>query len=156
MFCVSRIYDIDLKIKSSRFMRQLSPDEQKAVINAFSNPEQTQAQGIRLAGQKFFTLQADPERVYGKKAVCSSVRLGSSLALIMHICTASFTIHTSPSPTIAYASRHITLVTIQADGCVIVKTIQAVLVTEYAAPTQAGEATTVVEGLADYLKSVGY
>ena len=36
------------------------------------------------------------------------------------------------------------------------KTKQAVLVTEYVAPTQAGEATTVVEKLADYLKSVGY
>lgn len=38
----------------------------------------------------------------------------------------------------------------------LVKTNQAVLVTEYAAPVQAGEATTVVEKLADYLKSVNY
>lgn len=44
----------------------------------------------------------------------------------------------------------------QADGCVLVKTTQAVLVAEYVAPTQAGEATTIVEGLADYLKSVNY
>ena len=45
---------------------------------------------------------------------------------------------------------------IQADGCVLVKTKQAVLVTEYAAPIQAGESTAIVEKLADYLKSVGY
>ena len=44
----------------------------------------------------------------------------------------------------------------QADGCVIVKTKQAIIVAEYTAPTQAGEATKVVEGLGDYLTSVGY
>jgi profilin len=47
-------------------------------------------------------------------------------------------------------------VILQADGCVLVKTKQAILVAEYVAPIQAGEATTVVEGLADYLISVGY
>jgi profilin len=47
-------------------------------------------------------------------------------------------------------------VTFQGDGAVLVKTKQAVLVAEYAAPVQAGEATPVVEGLADYLISVGY
>jgi profilin len=44
----------------------------------------------------------------------------------------------------------------QADGCVLVKTKQAVLVAEYVAPVQAPEATPVVEGLADYLISVQY
>ena len=44
----------------------------------------------------------------------------------------------------------------QADGCVLVKTKQAVLVAEYVAPVQQPEAVVVVEGLADYLKSVGY
>ena len=45
---------------------------------------------------------------------------------------------------------------IQADGCVLVKTKQAILVAEYRAPLQAAECTPVVEGLADYLISVGY
>lgn len=36
------------------------------------------------------------------------------------------------------------------------KTKQGILVAEYAAPVQAGEATPVVEGLADYLIGVGY
>ena len=44
----------------------------------------------------------------------------------------------------------------QASGAIIVRTKQAVLVAEYQAPVQAPEATPVVEGLADYLISVGY
>lgn len=36
------------------------------------------------------------------------------------------------------------------------KTKQAILVAEYAAPVQGPEATTVVERLADYLISVGF
>ncbi|KAI0360772.1 Profilin/allergen [Trametes cingulata] len=90
---------------------QLSADEQKAIVNAFNKPEDALAHGVRLAGQKFFTLRADDRSIYGKK---------------------------------------------QADGCIIVKTKQAVLVAEYAAPIQAAEATPVVEGLADYLIGVGY
>ncbi|EPT04760.1 hypothetical protein FOMPIDRAFT_1021623 [Fomitopsis schrenkii] len=89
----------------------LSAQEQKDIVNAFNNPAAAQASGIRLAGQKFFTLQATDRSIYGKKA---------------------------------------------ADGCVLVKTKQAVLVTEYSAPIQAPEATPVVESLADYLIGVGY
>ncbi|KAH7915516.1 profilin [Hygrophoropsis aurantiaca] len=44
----------------------------------------------------------------------------------------------------------------QADGCVLVKTKQAVLVAEYIAPNQAQEATPPVEKLADYLISIEY
>ncbi|TRM57411.1 profilin [Schizophyllum amplum] len=89
----------------------LSAEEQKAVIAAFADPVTAQSQGLRLAGQKFFTLSANDRSIYLKKA---------------------------------------------ADGAVIVKTKQAILVTEYAAPIQAPEATPIVEGLADYLISVGY
>ncbi|KAH9945559.1 profilin [Amylocystis lapponica] len=89
----------------------LSADEQKAAVAAFTDPAGAQASGIRLGGQKFFTLQANERSLYGKKA---------------------------------------------ADGCVLVKTKQAVLVTEYTAPIQAAEATPVVESLADYLINVGY
>ncbi|KAI0311913.1 profilin [Amylostereum chailletii] len=89
----------------------LSADEQKAVVNAFKDPAAVQASGFRLAGQKFFALQANDRSVYGKK---------------------------------------------QADGAILVKTKQAVLVAEYIAPTQAPEATIVAEGLADYLIGVGY
>ncbi|EAU86754.1 hypothetical protein CC1G_06515 [Coprinopsis cinerea okayama7 len=44
----------------------------------------------------------------------------------------------------------------QADGAIVVKTKQAILVAVYVAPLQAAEATPVVESLADYLVSVGY
>ncbi|GAA5900430.1 hypothetical protein JCM8208_005359 [Rhodotorula glutinis] len=44
----------------------------------------------------------------------------------------------------------------QADGIVCVKTAQAVLVAEYSHPTVPGEATKIVEDLADYLIGVGY
>ncbi|KDQ55527.1 hypothetical protein JAAARDRAFT_37543 [Jaapia argillacea MUCL 33604] len=43
-----------------------------------------------------------------------------------------------------------------ADGIVIVKTVQAVLVAVYNAPIQGQECISVVESLADYLISVGY
>ncbi|KAK0489312.1 profilin [Armillaria novae-zelandiae] len=89
----------------------LSPEEQNAIINGYKNVSTVQASGIRAAGQKFFTLQANERSIYGKKA---------------------------------------------ADGIVIVKTKQAILVAEYIAPIQAAEATPIVEGLADYLISVGY
>ncbi|KAJ4001643.1 profilin [Lentinula boryana] len=42
------------------------------------------------------------------------------------------------------------------DGAVVVKTTQAILCCVYRAPTLAGTATNIVEGLADYLISVGY
>ncbi|OSX62169.1 hypothetical protein POSPLADRAFT_1039961 [Postia placenta MAD-698-R-SB12] len=89
----------------------LSAQEQKDIVAAFANPAQAQASGVRLAGQKFFVLQANDRSIYGKK---------------------------------------------QADGCVLVKTKQAVLVTEYVAPLQAPESTPIVENLADYLIGVGY
>jgi len=43
-----------------------------------------------------------------------------------------------------------------ADGCVLVKTNQAVIVAVYIAPIQQAECVTVVEKLGDYLKSVNY
>ena len=42
------------------------------------------------------------------------------------------------------------------DGVVAVKTNQCVLVGFYKDPTQPGEATKIIEGLGDYLISVGY
>jgi len=89
----------------------LQPDEQAALLTAFTDPAKTQANGIRLAKEKYFTLQANSRSVYGKKG---------------------------------------------GNGCILVQTTQAILVAVYEAPTQAPEATPVVEGLADYLIGVGY
>ncbi|KAH9476062.1 Profilin-1A [Psilocybe cubensis] len=89
----------------------ITPEEQKAIIAGFSAPDTIQASGVRLAGQKFYTLFVIDRTIQAKKA---------------------------------------------ADGVVIVKTKQAVLVAEYVGPVQAPEVTPIVEGLADYLISVGY
>ena len=42
------------------------------------------------------------------------------------------------------------------EGIVIVKTVQAILVTHYPETVQPGAAATTVEALSDYLISVGY
>jgi len=89
----------------------LSQEEQKAIIHGFEAPDAILASGIRVAGQKFFTLSVIDRTIQGKKG---------------------------------------------ADGIIIVKTKQAVLVAEYIAPIQAPEATPVVEGLADYLINAGF
>ncbi|KIM43791.1 hypothetical protein M413DRAFT_443689 [Hebeloma cylindrosporum] len=89
----------------------LSTEEQKAIVNGFSKPDDVLAGGLRLQGQKFFALRANGDTIQLKKS---------------------------------------------GDGAIIAKTTQAVLVAEYVAPIQAPEANPVVEGLADYLKSVGY
>jgi len=89
----------------------LSATEQSEILKAHGNLDTTQSNGIRLGGQKYFTLQANDRSIYLKKG---------------------------------------------ADGALLVKTKQAILVAEYNAPVQAPEATTVVEGLADYLSGVGY
>ncbi|KAI0292028.1 profilin [Russula brevipes] len=89
----------------------LSPEEQKTILASYSDLAKVQANGLRLATSKYFTLQANDRSIYLKK---------------------------------------------EGNGAIVVKTKQAVLVAEYVAPVQAPEATTVVEGLADYLISVGY
>ncbi|KDE02766.1 profilin [Microbotryum lychnidis-dioicae p1A1 Lamole] len=90
---------------------ELTSDEQANIVKAFSDPSSAQANGIRAAGNKFFTLAANDRSIYGKKA---------------------------------------------ADGIILVKTNQAVLVAEYSHPTLPGEATKIVEELADYLIGVGF
>jgi profilin len=50
---------------------QLTPEEQKAVVEAFKNPAAAQANGVKLGGTKFFVLQANDRSIYGKKAVRS-------------------------------------------------------------------------------------
>jgi profilin len=89
----------------------ISPQQQDAIVKAFTNADKLQAGGIHLADQKYFTISVVGRTIQGKKG---------------------------------------------ADGVVIVKTKQAVLVAVYVGPVQAPEATSVVETLADYLISVGY
>jgi profilin len=99
----------------------LSHEEQTAVINAFKNPEQTQASGLRLVGEKYFAISVNDSIIQLKKSVCGSPYL--VLALYEN--------HTRGT---------------KADGAVIAKTKQAIIVSIYKQPLQAGEATPVVSG----------
>ena len=109
----------------------MSPEEQKAVINAFENPEQAQASGLRLVGEKYFVISVNDSIIQLKKAVC----------VPPHFVLALNENHTRGT---------------KADGGVIAKTKQAIIVAIYKQPVQAGEATPVVSGVADYLKNAGY
>jgi len=48
---------------------QLSPEEQKAIVNGFTKPDVVTAGGLRLQGQKFFALRADDKTIQLKKSV---------------------------------------------------------------------------------------
>jgi len=45
----------------------LSPQEQKDILASYADLGKTQVSGLRLAGQKFFTLQANERSIYLKK-----------------------------------------------------------------------------------------
>jgi profilin len=109
---------------------QLSTEEQNAIVGAFKDLTSVQASGLRLAGVKFFTTTTDERTINGKKGVRDSL---DYFALVP-------------------ADR----LYLQGDGYVIVKTVQAIIVAEYAAPTQAQEAAKVVQSLADYLIDLKY
>ncbi|KAG5651049.1 hypothetical protein H0H81_010064 [Sphagnurus paluster] len=47
----------------------LSTEEQAALVAGFKSPDRVQANGVRLAGQKFFTVHIDSRSLYGKKQV---------------------------------------------------------------------------------------
>ena len=119
-------------------------------MSAFNKPDEVLATGIRLAGQKFFALSANDRSIYGKKAV--RIPTQSFFGLLL---SCAYTFHICYTPFLADCVL-VLMRSLQGDGCVLVKTKQAVLVAEYTAPTQAPEATPVVEGLADYLINVGY
>jgi profilin len=50
-------------------LSQLSLDEQKAILTAYAEREETQKNGIRLSGHKFFALRVDDRSIYLKKGV---------------------------------------------------------------------------------------
>ncbi|KAB8224897.1 profilin [Aspergillus novoparasiticus] len=89
-----------------------SPEEQHAVIDAYNNLEHIISSGLKLAGEKFFCLSANPRSIYLKSQT--------------------------------------------GGGAIVVKTKQAIIVAEYAAPVHSMEAISLVEGLADYLIAMSY
>ncbi|CAO3697365.1 unnamed protein product [Rhizopus stolonifer] len=105
------IYGLNGSIWATSAGFQLQPAEVQEVIAGFSNPDPIRANGIHIAGAKYFAIKADERSIYGKK---------------------------------------------NADGVCIVKTTQAILVATYKDGIQPGNCAKIVEGLADYLISVGY
>ncbi|KAF5369433.1 hypothetical protein D9758_002488 [Tetrapyrgos nigripes] len=51
----------------------LSTEEQSAIVKGFSNPSGVQATGLKLAGKKFFALQATEEHIYLKQGASGAV-----------------------------------------------------------------------------------
>lgn len=94
-----------------------------------NNKEAAQAGGITIAGIKYFAVNVDDGKFRGKKGVSESTYFTSDIWLTSRL---------------------------QPDGCVVVKTKQAILVTTHSAPTQLAESATIVESLGDYLTGVGY
>jgi len=65
---------------------ELSSAEQKAIVNTLKtlkNPEGAQAQGIRLAGEKFFTILVTERSVYGKKGANGCVLVLTKQAVLV-------------------------------------------------------------------------
>lgn len=67
------VYCLSIAATSSFLTRssQLSQAEQDALVKAFDNAVETQANGIRLMGQKYFTISVGESIIQGKKSVCS-------------------------------------------------------------------------------------
>jgi len=61
----------------------LSTQEQKEIVNAFANADQVQASGIRLAGQKFFTLRITDRSIYLKKQSDGAILVKTKQAVLV-------------------------------------------------------------------------
>ncbi len=66
---ISRLESLKFCSTGGRAYTQLSPEEQAATVQAFNNFPKTQETGVKLAGNKYFTLQAEGRSIYVKKGV---------------------------------------------------------------------------------------
>ena len=112
---------------------QLSTKEQKDIVDAFANLDKLRAEGLHIGGKKFVTMTADDQQIHVRQRGVSYSRVVVSATTL--------TCHFDLQGT---------------DGLLIVKTKLAVLVAEYVAPIQAGEAMTVVGSVADYFIGLNY
>ena len=127
---------------------QVKPEEIKEVIQSYSDnaePKKIQTNGFHIGGEKFMTVRAEGRAVYGKK-VRSFVFTIARFRCPYYLST----------PEESYANVFLSTFTQGKEGVIIDKTTQAILVAHYPENVQPGNATTVVEKLADYLVSVGY
>ena len=66
-------------------MWQLNPDEQKSIVSAFANLDAIRASGVRLAGDKYFTLSADNRSIVVKKAGDGAVIVKTKQAILVAV-----------------------------------------------------------------------
>jgi len=93
--------------------------------------KKVQSDGLRIGGERYVVIKADDRSLYGKKVSYTVLLLTQSIHNIDGV-------HQGK------------------EGIVIVKTVQAILVTHYPESVQPGVAAKTVEELGDYLTSVGY
>lgn len=139
---------------------QVAPEEQSALVRGFADNASIQGSGIKLNKQKYFTLQANDRSIYGKqgvRATASSPHTLSRLTGLAWACSqmaacasrrsrpslSGFTkkarcpVRAPPLPSLGSIARSRSTDTPLDGHC-------------------AGEATKIVEALADYLISVEY
>ncbi|ORY45840.1 profilin [Leucosporidium creatinivorum] len=62
---------------------ELSPEEQAAIVAAFSDPTNAQGNGVRAQGVKFMTIKADDRSVYGKKLADGIICVKTTQAVLV-------------------------------------------------------------------------
>lgn len=63
----------------------ISTEEQAELVKGFQEPDNIQASGIRLAGVKYFTLQANDRSIYGKKGATGCVCVKTKLSVLVTV-----------------------------------------------------------------------
>lgn len=117
---------------------QVSAAEIKEVIAGLSGSvDKLYAEGLHVAGERYVLTKAEDRSLYARK-----VRL--HIPIIYFTCTC---MATRPDTETLPQGR---------EGVVIVKTKQAILIAHYGEAMIAGNSTTTVESLADYLIKLGY
>ena len=157
----------------------MQPNEIGEIVQGFDNPAGLQSNGLHIQGQKFMLLRADDRSIYGRHdaegVVCvrtkqtviiahypPTVQAGEATKIVeqladnpaglqsngLHIQGQKFMLLRADDRSIY--GRH------DAEGVVCVRTKQTVIIAHYPPTVQAGEATKIVEQLADYLIGVQY
>lgn len=135
---------LDFETHCSVLHEQINSNEAQNLAKAFKDASGIRAGGLHLGGLKYIALKADDRSVYGKK-----VRLDYLFFIRI--------LQEESEDSFLYGNMLKKNTDIQGQGGVVcVKTKQAILIGVYDEPIQPGEATKVVEGLADYLISVNY
>ena len=63
----------------------VKPDEIKTLFGAYKDPTNIRANGIHLAGVKYFALKADDRSVYGKKGSAGCITVKTNKAVLVGV-----------------------------------------------------------------------